>query len=44
MPDGTVKWTKSLESPLNDPQFNTVEAKHDIDNRLRICGRFTLPV
>jgi imidazolonepropionase-like amidohydrolase len=37
MPDGTVEqWTKSLESRLSDPQFNTVEAKHYIDNRLRI--------
>jgi predicted amidohydrolase len=37
MPDGTVEqWTKSLESRLNDPQFNTVAAKHYIDNRLRI--------
>jgi imidazolonepropionase-like amidohydrolase len=37
MPHATVEqWTRSLESRLNDPQFNTVEAKQYIDNRLRI--------
>jgi imidazolonepropionase-like amidohydrolase len=37
MPRGTVEqWTKSLENRLNDPQFNAIEAKQYIDNRLRI--------
>lgn len=37
MPRGTVEqWTKSLENRLNNPQFNPVEAKQYIDNRLRI--------
>jgi hypothetical protein len=37
MPRETVRqWTKSLENRLNDPQFNSIEAKQYIDNRLRI--------
>lgn len=37
MPRSTVEqWTKSLEGRLNDPQFNPVESKQYIDNRLRI--------
>jgi imidazolonepropionase-like amidohydrolase len=37
MPRATVEqWTKSLEKRLSDPQFNQVEAKQYIDNRLRI--------
>ena len=37
MPRGTVEqWTRSLEKRLNDPQFNAIQAKQYIDNRLRI--------
>jgi imidazolonepropionase-like amidohydrolase len=37
MPRATVEqWTKSLEKRLSEPQFNQVEAKQYIDNRLRI--------
>jgi imidazolonepropionase-like amidohydrolase len=34
----TEQWTKSLEKRLNDPQFNPVEAKQYVDNRLRILS------
>ena len=37
MPRETVQqWTQSLENRLNTPQFNAIEAKQYIDNRLRI--------
>jgi imidazolonepropionase-like amidohydrolase len=37
MPRATVEqWTKSLRNRLSNPQFNTVEAKQYIENRLRI--------
>jgi imidazolonepropionase-like amidohydrolase len=34
----TEQWTTSLEKRLNDAQFNPVEAKQYIDNRLRILS------
>jgi imidazolonepropionase-like amidohydrolase len=34
----TEQWTTSLEKRLNDPQFNPVEAKQYVDNRLRILS------
>jgi imidazolonepropionase-like amidohydrolase len=39
MPRGTVEqWTIALEKRLEDPQFNTAEARQYIENRMRILS------